>query len=67
MLLRQICFKVCRVEFGLILMFQAFQEEYTRLLMTIIQIHRKKQLYMFHTYIPVYIPSQRKLSKKYIM
>lgn len=38
----KICFKVCRVEFGLVLMFQAFQEEYIRLLMTIIQIHRKK-------------------------
>lgn len=42
--LRQICFKVCRVEFGLILVFQAFQEEYIRLLMTIIQTHTGRSI-----------------------
>lgn len=61
MLPRQICFKVCRVDFGLILMFRAFQEGYIRLLMTVIHIHRKKTLlYMLSTSVPVYIPSQMK-------
>lgn len=68
MLLWQICFNVHCVGFGLLLIFQAFQEEHIRLLMTVIKYTEKKTLlYMLPISVPVYIPSQRKQSKKYTM
>lgn len=62
MLLRQICFKVCRVEFGLILMFQAFQEECIRLLMTTITA-----LHVSYICTCIYSLTKETKQKKYTM
>lgn len=55
MLLWRICFNVRCVGFGLLLIFQAFQEEYIRLLMTVIKYTEKKPCSTCYLHLCLYI------------